>query len=317
MLKHCLLWLALSATGAAQTLQLDSGLVTRNDTLKGVLELASPLSGQGELVLTWTDSYGRTVAVQSQKVTLKDRSVPFQMRLKPAVALLNSLSARLTSGETTVKAGPADFIVTPNEPWDDYQVIMYYAYKPEQQAALRKLGVTAGQIQNVASRRPDGAARWWKSNFRFYCDQMAYEFFAPYHSPAIPGKERLMREAKELYKADRSRKDAFFRKPCFHDPQAEAQAMEKIRQVVSAQMRFKPFFHSTDETGVANLIEAWDFCFDPRTLAAMRQWLVGQYGSLEGINRQWGTDFQRLEERCSPYYGRDDAARRRQLVVMG
>ena len=28
MLKHCLLWFALSATGAAQTLQLDSGLVT-------------------------------------------------------------------------------------------------------------------------------------------------------------------------------------------------------------------------------------------------------------------------------------------------
>jgi Beta-galactosidase trimerisation domain/Beta-galactosidase len=296
MLKHFWLWLALSATSAAQTLQLDSGLVTRNDTLKGVLELASPLSGQGHLVLTWTDSYGRTVAVQSQRVTLKDRSVPFELHLRPALALLNFLSARLTSGETTVRAGPADFIVTPNEPWDDYQVIMYYAYKPEQQAALRKLGVTAGQIQNVASRRPDGAARWWKTNFRFYCDQMAYEFFAPYHSPAIPGKERLMREAKELYKTDRSRKEAFFRKPCFHDAQAEAQAMEKIRQVVSAQMRFQPFFHSTDETGVANLIEAWDFCFDPRTLAAMRQWLVGQYGSLEGINRQWGTSFQRLDD---------------------
>jgi len=296
MLKHYLLWLALSATGLAQTLQLESGLVTRNDTLKGALVLISPLSGPGQLTLTWTDSYGRTVAVESRKVTLKDRSVPFQLRLKPAVALLNFLSAELTSAQTAAKAGPVEFVVTPNEPWDDYQVIMYYAYKPEQQAALRKLGVTAGQIQNVASRRPDGAARWWKNNFRFYCDQMAYEFFAPYHSPAIPGKERLMREAKELYKADRTRKDAFFRKPCLHDPQAEAQAMEKIRQVVSAQMRFKPFFHSTDETGVANLIEAWDFCFDPRTLAAMRQWLVEQHGSLEGINRQWGTHFQRLDD---------------------
>ena len=37
MLKHSLLWLALSATGLAQTLQLESGLVTRNDTLKGAL----------------------------------------------------------------------------------------------------------------------------------------------------------------------------------------------------------------------------------------------------------------------------------------
>src|SRR5262249_60215038 len=94
----------------------------------------------------------------------------------------------------------------------------------------------------------------WKIAFPFYCDQMAYDFFVRYHSPAIPGKERLMREAKALYKSDRGRKDAFIRQPCLHDPEAEAKAMEKIRQVVSAQMRFKPFFHSTDETGVANLI---------------------------------------------------------------
>src|SRR5512145_3021791 len=103
MLKHCLLSLALSATGLAQTLRLESGLVTRNDTLKGVLALNSPLSGQGQLTLTWTDSYGRTVAVESRKVTLKDQSVPFELRLKPAVALFNSLSAELTSGQGAVK----------------------------------------------------------------------------------------------------------------------------------------------------------------------------------------------------------------------
>src|SRR6185503_13719432 len=120
MLKHCLLWLALSATGLAQTLQLESGLVTRNDTLKGALALNSPLSGPGQLTLTWTDSYGRTVAVESLKVTLTGSSVPIQLRLKPAVALLNFLSVELTSGQSTVKAGPAEFVVTPNELWDDY-----------------------------------------------------------------------------------------------------------------------------------------------------------------------------------------------------
>ena len=72
MFKQSLLWLALSATGLAQTVQLESGLVTRNDTLKGTLVLSSPLSGQGQLTLTWTDSYGRTVAVESRKLTLKD-----------------------------------------------------------------------------------------------------------------------------------------------------------------------------------------------------------------------------------------------------
>ncbi len=294
MLRTCILLLLLTANALAQTLQIDKGPVTRHDTLKGILVLPSPLSGQ--LRLTWTDSYGRTVAVESRKITPQDKTQPFAISLKPAVALLNYLDAEVTSERETAKAPRIEFIVTPSEPWDDYQVIMYYPYKSERQDALRRLGVTAGQIQNVASRRPDGAAIWWKHNFRFYCDQMAYDFFAPYHSPAIPGKERLMYEAKALYRSDRSRKDAFFRQPCLNDPDAEAKAMEKIREVVGAQMRFKPFFHSTDETGVANLVEAWDFCLCPLTLKAMQKWLVNQYGSLEGINRQWGSKFSRLED---------------------
>jgi len=296
MFRNCLLLLLISTNALGQTLQIDQGLVTRDDTLKGTLLLSSPLSGQGKLTLNWSDSYGRTVAVQSSQVVVKGKAVPLRLSLKPAITLLNYLEAELNLGTTTLKTPRVEFIVTPNEPWDDYQVIMYYPYKPEQQAALRDLGVTAGQIQNVASRNPDGAAIWWRNNFRFYCDQMAYEFFAPYHSPAIPGKERLMREAKALYKSDRNSKDAFIRQPCLHDPEAETKALEKIRQVVSAQMRFRPFFHSTDETGVANLIEAWDFCFHPLTLKAMRQWLLRQYGSLDGINRQWGTQFMRLED---------------------
>lgn len=296
MFRNILLLLLFSTNVLAQVLQIEKEPVTRSGSLKGTLLLASPRSGQGQLRLTWTDSYRRTVSVESRKVALSNNAVPFELSLKPAVALLNYLEAELTLGSTTGKAPRVEFIVTPNEPWDDYQVIMYYPYKPEQQDALRRLGVTAGQIQNAGSRRPDGAAIWWKHDFRFYCDQMAYDFFAPYHSPAIPGKERLMREAKALYKSDRSRKDAFFRQPCLHDADAEAKAMEKIRQVVSAQMRFKPFFHSTDETGVANLIEAWDFCLCPLTLKAMRKWLMEQYGSLEGINQQWGTQFTRLDD---------------------
>jgi hypothetical protein len=51
MFKHCLLWIALSATGLAQTLQLESGLVTRSDALKGILVLNSPLSCPGQLAL--------------------------------------------------------------------------------------------------------------------------------------------------------------------------------------------------------------------------------------------------------------------------
>jgi hypothetical protein len=293
-----LIWLMLTmtCTAAAQTLEVEPAIVTRADTLKAALHLKSAMHGLAKLKLKWTDSYGRIVADESQDVRMDGSAVPISLPLKRAVALQNFLETELVVGNESFRPAKVEFIVTPSKEWDDYQVIMYYPYRPEQQQALRDLGVTAGQIQNKPSRTPDGAAIWWKNDLRFYCDQMAYEFYAPYHTPALRDKEQRMKEAKVLYKADRTRKDAFCRQPCFHDHEAEAKAMAKIRDVVTAQKRFRPFFYSTDETGVANLVEAWDFCFCPLTLKAMRNWLLKEYGSLEGINREWGTRFASLDE---------------------
>src|ERR1700722_6738320 len=46
-----------------------------------------------------------------------------------------------------------------------------------------------------------------------------------------------------------------------------------------------------DEAGIADLAAAWDFDFSPASLAGMREWLRGQYGSLDALNREWGTGF--------------------------
>jgi len=102
MLRYCLLLLLISTNTLAQTLQIQKGLVTRNGKLKRTLLLSSALSGLGQLTLTWTDSYGRTVAVLLNKVTLKNKVVPFQSPVKHAVSLLNYLEAELTLGKNTV-----------------------------------------------------------------------------------------------------------------------------------------------------------------------------------------------------------------------
>jgi len=285
-----------SSVAVGQTLQVDKGIVTRADSLKAQLKLTRPLKGEGELKLTWTDGYGRTVAQETRPVKVEGATVPISLALGRAVAMQNFLSAELTVGQETVQAAKTEFIVTPQRKWDDYEIFMYYPYRGEQQPHLRDLGVNAGQIQSGRARTATGGKVWWSYDYPFYCDQLAFSYYAAYHSPALNPKDKLMREAKVAYKADRTSKEPFFRKPCFHDPQARAAAMEGMRQAVRAQMRFKPYFYGTDECGVANLVEAWDFCFDPRTLVAMRKWLLKEYGSLAGINRQWGTKFEKIED---------------------
>jgi len=280
----------------AGSLRVDDAIVTRDDSLKATLKLPTPLKGEGKLTLTWSDSYGRTVAVESAKVQVDGAGVPILLPLGRAVAIQNFLSAELTVGESTVKAPRTEFVVTPKREWDDYYAIMYYPYRPGQQPHLRDVGVNAGQIQSGRARDPNGGRIWWECDYPFYCDQLAFRYYAAYHDPALNPKTKRMQEAKAAYRKDRASKLAFYRKPCFHDPAARASAMEGMRRAVRAQMRFKPLFYATDEAGVANLVEAWDFCYDPRTLAEMRKWLLAEYGSLAAINRQWGTDFATLRD---------------------
>lgn len=285
-----------ASVAAAQSLQIDEGLVTREDSLKAELKLKSPLEGEGRLRLVWTDSYGRTVAEETRKVRVRGAAVAVSLPLARAVAMQNFLAAELTVGGNTVKARKAEFIVTPRRKWDDYHIFMYYAYSPAQQPRLRDIGVNAGQVQSGRARTPTGAKPWWAHDYPFYCDQLAHRYYAAYHTPAFSPKHKMLQVAKANYKKNRNSKLALYRKPCFHDRDARAKAMAGYRRCVELQMRFKPFMYGTDEAGVANLVEAFDFCFDPRTLAAMRKWLIKQYGSLKAINQQWGTNFEKLDD---------------------
>ncbi|MBI3831007.1 MAG: beta-galactosidase [Planctomycetes bacterium] len=284
----------------AAKLTLEKAALARSDKIKGKFELAAPAAANGTLVLTWTDCFGRTVAKSEQAVNAGAAEASFEISAAPALGLANTLTAELTLGEAKTSAA-AEFVVTPDyEPWDDYQVIMYYAYKPEQQAHLRDIGITAGMNQSRSNFEPSSRSTkvWWGAGYRYYCEQILSSVYAEYHR--YHGKEPKNIElvkAKELYKQDRTKKDAFIRKPCFHDPATRKKIEDDLAQVVSIGQKFAPLFYSlADEAGVADLPTAWDFCYDPRTLAAMREWLKGQYGTLEALNTEWETKFEKWDD---------------------
>ncbi len=296
MASGFMIWFAMMALSAR--IETDSQIVTSADTLRGAVVLDRDVRGKGRLVLTWRDSYGRIVAERESHVRLDGARVDFELDLACAVALQNFLDARLSVGSRVFAAPRIEFIVTPlQEPWTDYQIIMYYPYERSVQPALGKLGITAGKIAGAQTRRPDGAAAWYPFNYRFYCDQIATFFYAAYHTPVQDPKNKMYLLARERYRQDRTSREPFYRKPCFHDKKALAEATERLRTAVKTQKRFRPLFYAhCDEAGVADLVAAWDFCFQPKTLSAMREWLIEQYGSLDGINNAWDTCFSNLDE---------------------
>ena len=104
-----------------------------------------------------------------------------------------------------------------------------------------------------------------------------------------------MREAKALYKADRAarrRSSASLAftirgpKPGDGEDPAGRQRPDALQALLSLDGRN---WSSESDRSLGFLFRSID-------TAAMRQWLVEQYGSLESINQQWGTRFASLED---------------------
>ena len=82
------------------------------------------------------------------------------------------------------------------------------------------------------------------------------------------------------------------RNPCLHDKAYREQLDARTTANVKRIAKFSPV---TCDCGDENTLTRWvtpfDFCFSEHTLKAFREWLKGEYGTLERLNAAWRTTF--------------------------
>lgn len=88
------------------------------------------------------------------------------------------------------------------------------------------------------------------------------------------------------------------RKPCLTDREFCKKTVQQFRKLGGDTAAWGPrFYWFGDELSLAGY---WstpiDFCFSPTCLEHFRDFLVRKYGSLQEINRQWGTKYKNLQE---------------------
>ncbi len=179
-------------------------------------------------------------------------------------------------------------------PWDTVQLLMWQDLSPAQMAGLARLGFTGTKLFGTGAKiDADEVAARRRSGLPWYVENIATDFYAPYHR-WFPGKPVtwVFDAAKARRRADPADNGVFMREPSLSDPAWIAQVQTRLGEVVRNQMQFRPLFYNlADEAGIGDLAAAWDADLSPHSLAGMRRWLRGQYQDLDALNRQWGTAF--------------------------
>ena len=181
--------------------------------------------------------------------------------------------------------------------WSDYQIIMWQPQTAAGYTALKSIGFTAAAIMaNRAAPQvlaPESLAPLLRSELSWYVENIATDFYSSYHRwfPERPVNWRFI-EIENLYRQNPTAPAAFIRDPSLSDPAWLAKIRDRLREIVVAHRRYQPLFYNlADEAGIADLNAFWDFDFSPSSLAAMREWLMSRYGTLDALNVEWGSRF--------------------------
>jgi len=271
-----------------------------------VYHLDRPGRGTLWLSVRWSDEAGRLVEAWRREITpAGDERIAFRLDGCRAVVPLNHLAVRVEAagaGEESWREEAEATVLSPPaaSPWWDYQIIIWQAQTRRGYQALREIGVTAGTL--IAKDRPldpraglEGALL--AGGLSWYEENIATDFFSPYHR-FTPGRAVNWKhvEAQAAHRRDPASLTPFQREPSLADPLWRARIGARLARVAASQRRFRPLFYDlADEPGLADLAAYWDFDFSPVALARFRLWLRGEYGSLAGLNRGWGTHFPRWE----------------------
>jgi len=277
----------------------------RDGTATVLYRTTGQATGKGELRVSWTDVYGRTVEDRTLPVTLTDETeIRFPLDLRRAVAMENELRVHL-SFEGLNKKGERDhreedatakFIAKPaDRSWWDYMVIMWQGGSAEHFAKLQEVGVNAGKSGESSVALPESLL---KENLRWYVENIATDFYAEYHRyrKDRPYNWSLL-QAKELYKKNPDGKDGLKRYPSFSDTAWLSKIHDRAVLSAKTYSPYRPIFYNlADESGIAELAGFWDFDFSDHSLEAMRDWLKERYGTLAALNQQWGSHFSTWNE---------------------
>ncbi len=257
------------------------------EAVTGEVRLSGSLDGV-HLRLRLYDNYGRLL--REQRLSPSSAAVPFSLSSEGCLTRLARLDAEvLAGGKLRHRRRKEVFILQPRK-WDHYDIVMY----------LFGTDPAPGLWDTVQQRLKEMYVTTLSS---YPLELSKHANFGIQAQTRISGQESPDGEARKPY-LERKRKyyethDKKYleRLYCLNDPAYLEQERREIEKLVTPWVPFSPMsYYIYEEPSLTCYDDALDLCFSRYCMRKMRRWLQKEYGSLEALNRQWGTSFTRWDD---------------------
>src|SRR6266540_4348815 len=279
------------AKATISSLALDTDQVKLGESVSARLRVKAAQPLDCVIIARLFDNYDRLIDERRIPMTAQgetERSI--QLNSTGALTHLAKVDCEVVAGALRQDRRIAEVFVLQPRSWDDYDIVMYRfdndpipGIWPAIDQSLRRMNVTT------------------LSSFT-----LGHSVYANYNVQAqtrISGQESPDGPKRNYYNAMKKRyaetrdKKSLIREYCLNDPAYRELARKELNQLASPWARLSPLsYYVYEEPSLTCYEDDLDLCFSTHCMKAMREWLKGEYLTLTGLNKQWGTSFTSWDE---------------------
>lgn len=270
----------------------DKSEIPVGEKVSSTVRLKSDILVKGTLAARLYDNYERLVDENIQevsftgekelKVVLRSENIITNLGRSDYVLYINGIQADHKILE--------HFFLQPRL-WDDYDITMYHfgpnpipGVWPAVDRQLQELDVTTLAAYTIENSK--------HGNYKVQAQTRIRGVESPDRGPDLEYYEQMKRKYLET-----NDKNLLVRKYGLKDSVFLNSVREELIKKAGSWKKFSPSaYYIFEEPSITRYDDALDLCFSKATLAAMRIWLKEQYLTLNALNKQWGTSFNKWED---------------------
>jgi hypothetical protein len=290
-------------TASVTGIRLNAPVYREGETMSIVTRAAGELVGL-QVRVALSDDLDRTVHVEEKPARGENA---FSYRLDDVVGRRVQVAAQLVEASGRVvdelRHEPV-LVVQRRRRQKEYQALLSFETPPHNLVALRLRrlrdlamsgGFTWGGAVNDELNLPRGSfGVYWYDRGPTTPEAMERAIAEFERSGDFEGLQYLTK--KELFRRTGD-KSFMVRTPCFDDPAVLGLLADISRAAARGKAMYNmDYYFVGDEGSLGSYSDQVDFCFGPHTLRAFREWLRAEYGTLEALNRSWGSGFREWDE---------------------